>query len=148
MPGPVSQSYEGPRDPAPPPVVTCDGLRSLVEPDPAARVGVLMVLADAPGKPNGEIQFVTWGRRAEDKSEAHNLKEWVKRKVFGGDVPDARTHESFILDAAKNREELDQLRAAARALVMHVYRLSPDDHKIAVEGSNEFAALERLTKGA
>ena len=98
-------------------VVTCDDLRRLIGPH-ADRVAVLILLRDAEGKPNGEIQFVAYGKTARDKAEAHRLKEWVKREVFGGDPPAPdRVHESFVLDAAKNKEALDALRDEARAVL-------------------------------
>lgn len=86
--------------------VSCEELAALMK--PADRVAVLMLLRSHPEKPNGEIQFVTYGRTAEDKAESHDLKEWIKDEVFGGDAPEAATHESFIIDAAKNKQRLDE----------------------------------------
>ncbi len=108
-----------------PALVTCEQLRALIDVTPN-RVALLILLRNVEGNEHGEIQFVTYGKSAEDKSEAHNLKEWVQDEVFHGEVPEARIHESFILDAAKVKEENDRLKAdnaALRAVVELADRL-------------------------
>lgn len=100
--------------------ITCADLRRLVEPHPD-RVALLILLRDVPGKPHGEIGFVTYGRKAADKVEAHNLKEWVKNEVFNGEVPQpARVHESFIHDAALNSERLDTVKTLVREMRQYI----------------------------
>jgi hypothetical protein len=95
-------------------IVTCDDLARVAERDPRKGVAVLVLLAHAPD----EIQFVTYGRTAADKVEAHELKEWIKRQVFEGKAPEPKAvHESFILDAAVNRERLDRCVKALRAVL-------------------------------
>lgn len=96
-------------------MVTCADLAQLIEPHPD-RAAVLIVLRDVEGKPGGEIQFVTYGRTAQNKVEAHQLKEWIAREVFDGTKPPAVVHESFILDAAVNKEKLDRAVAILRRL--------------------------------
>jgi hypothetical protein len=130
------------------PVVTCEELAALLR--PADNVAVLTILRD------GEIQFVTAGRRAEDKAEAHQLKEWIKREVFAGKVPTARTHESFILDAAKVRQRLDEVRTFLDGLIGKVRDAAQNVRRLgatADNASSRFAAdtfatdLSRLADG-
>lgn len=91
-------------------MVTCEKLRDLCEPA-GKDVAVLIALDGA-----GRVQLVTFGRRAADKVEAHKIKEWVKAGARGGEPAKAlAVHESFILDAAVNRERLDRCVAALRA---------------------------------
>ncbi len=92
--------------------LTCDDLALIVK-GTQLRVAVLIGLHDV----GSGIQFVTYGRSAEDKAESHNLKEWIKEDVFDGEVPSATTHESFILDAAKAKQQRDGLLAACELLL-------------------------------
>lgn len=92
-------------------LVTCERLAALLDLS-GSRAGVLMLLNGSPDATS--IQFVTYGRGATDKVEAHNLKEWIKEDVLQGESPPTTVHESFILDAAKNKERVDVLLAACR----------------------------------
>ena len=90
--------------------MSCDDLKQLMD----ARQGRTAVAVILDGT---RIQFVTFGREAADKLEAHNLKEWIKREVMEGNpTAMSETHESFILDAAKNKELKDELLAAIQRL--------------------------------
>lgn len=80
--------------------VTCDELAGIMRPND--NVAVLLILRD------GEMQLVTYGRTADDKAEAHEVKEYIVNDLFEGNPPKAKTHESFILDAAKNKQRLDE----------------------------------------
>jgi hypothetical protein len=93
--------------------VTCEALANLIA-DTPDRVAVLMILRDVEGKPGGSIQFVTAGKTAADKVEAHQLRDWIKDEVFDGKAPEPTVHESFILDAARNKERLERCIAALR----------------------------------
>ena len=85
-------------------LVTCDELFALMKPND--RVAVLILLkSDAPNS----VQFVTYGRSAEDKAESHELKKFLQNAMYDEGLPANRTtHESFILDAAKNKQRLDE----------------------------------------
>lgn len=87
--------------------------------DTPVKVEWLRAVCDAHGKDvlvlialdretNG-MQLATWGRSAADKVEAHQIKEWIRQSCQDGGPPKTReVHESFILDAALNRERLDR----------------------------------------
>lgn len=92
--------------------LSCDELAGIVAGTNLRTVVLMGLHEDGPG-----IQFVTYGRCAADKSEAHNLKEWIKDEVFDGKPPPPVTHESFILDAARVKQERDDLLAALEYIV-------------------------------
>jgi hypothetical protein len=98
--------------------VTCDELFRLMKPND--RVAVLILLQNEQPGAVGQIQFVTYGRSAEDKVESHQLKKFIQDKMYGGDVPTGTTHESFILDAAKNKLRLDACREALTLVLRDV----------------------------
>ena len=75
----------------------------------------VLVIVKEEGRRDG-LQLVTYGREANDKLAAHNLKEWIKSELFDGDPPLTVSHESFILDAAKNKELKDELLTAIQRL--------------------------------
>lgn len=86
---------------------TCDELWAICEPH-GKNIAVLIAVG-----PERQIQFVTYGRRAEDKVEAHQIKEWIVREAFFGKRPPSDVvHESFVRDAAVNKERLDKTVAA------------------------------------
>jgi hypothetical protein len=86
--------------------VTCEELAVLCK-SHGKRVGLLVALG-----PGSRTQLVTYGDRAADKVEAHQMKEWFKRESLDGPPPPVTHHESFILDAAKVKEQRDDLLAA------------------------------------
>ena len=86
--------------------VSCEELNRLMRPQD--RVAVLILLKTDDSAEAGQIQFVTYGRSAEDKVESHQLKKFIQDRMYGGNVPGGVTHESFILDAAKNKQRLDE----------------------------------------
>lgn len=112
--------------------VSCQELADLMK--PVDRVAVLVLLKSDP--PNG-MQLVTFGRSAEDKSESHQLKEWIKNKVLGGETPKIETHESFILDAAKNRQAVD-------ALTADLARVTAERDRLRAACVNVLSRIEQL----
>ena len=107
MPGPVSQSYEGPFD-APAVPITCDAVRALVE---SAGKRWAVVISGTPR----DTQFTTWGQTAEDKLYASDLSSYLAQDLCPG-APET-TYESFHdkATAARNKEELERLRAILEA---------------------------------
>lgn len=72
-------------------------------------VAVLIAAEDA----TNTFQFVTWGKTASDKLKARELCDWCQEAIYEGDVPKPLVvHESFVRDAALNKERLDRCVAA------------------------------------
>lgn len=116
---------------------TCDELWAICEPHGK---DVAVLVAVGPGR---QIQFVTYGRRAEDKVEAHQIKEWIVREAFFGERPPGVVHESFILDAAVNKERLD----AAVAALEYVQKMLAQPVPIPGGGGEETLAQRLAAMG-
>lgn len=87
------------------PIMECDDLKNLME-NREGRVAVCVILKGRGS--NSQTQLVTYGETAEDKVESHDLKEFIKDAMFAGYVPAVTVHESFILDAAKVKQQRDE----------------------------------------
>jgi hypothetical protein len=87
-----------------------DDLRQLIA-TTEDRAAVLVLLRGLP--PDGTVQFITYGKKAEDKVQAVLLRELIEHAYYEGEAPEGKALESFILDAAINKERLDNLIAAA-----------------------------------
>lgn len=96
------------------PIMECDDLKNLME----MRDGCVAVCVILRGRgANSQTQLVTYGETAEDKVQSHDLKEFIKDAMFAGYVPAATVHESFILDAAKVKQQRDDLLATVELIL-------------------------------
>lgn len=114
MPGPISQSYEGPGDRPPVPVspaITCDQVRALVE--QAGKRWAVVIAGDGP-----TTQFITWGKSAEDKVYASDLSEYLAQELCGGDPPLA-VYESFHekTEAARTKARWEHLQGEVASVL-------------------------------
>lgn len=91
-----------------PKAITCDALRVMCETD-GQRAAVMIAVSE-----RGTL-FTTWGKSAEDKAYARDLSNHLSDYLECG--PRLATHEDFVLDAAKVKEERDAMLAAIRLAV-------------------------------
>lgn len=94
--------------------LTCEKVRQLA--DSAEKQWVIFIA----GNPDKTTQFVTWGKTPEDKVYASDLAEYIGEDLCG---PPIEIHESFKLDAARNKaklEELNEREKQVRALLIEM----------------------------
>lgn len=111
--------------------VSCEDLQALMR-RRSGRVAVAIILHGEVDSGDGKIQLCTYGETAEDKVESHNLKEWIvsclddECYTTGG----REVHESFILDAAKVKQERDEFRDLLKECERWIgsYRLGTGDN--------------------
>jgi hypothetical protein len=100
--------------------VTCDGVRRLVE--EAGKVWAVVISGD--GIDTGTTQFTSWGKSPEAKVYSGELLSWLSEEL----CPGAPTFqfESFKLDAAKNKCDLEAARERLAQLEQDNARLRHD----------------------
>jgi hypothetical protein len=99
--------------------LTCDRVRDLVE---AAGKRWAVVIAGASDDDGGTItQFTTWGLEPADKVFASDLSRYIADDLCP-DQP-STVIEDFSLDAAKNKAEVERLRAVIIGAIAWLERL-------------------------
>lgn len=125
--------------------ITVADARALADKGEKAWVIIIAVAGDG-------TQFTTWGRTPEDKVAASDLSEHLGEYLCGGP---GRTppvvHESFKLDAAKNKARVEELEAAMLAFA-NIETTHPRDlehwHDVAAWSLGQLIDLKRQAREA
>jgi hypothetical protein len=85
--------------------ITCDAVRAICEAD-----GKDYAVLIARDRAAGTFQYTTWGKAPADKAEAAACAEWLSDRIDANPTA-ITTYESFVLDAAQVKADLEAARA-------------------------------------